>query len=190
MRTTLLTGLALIVGGLVVIFLSSSMDLELEGSALMGAAIGAVLALVPDRSPALRLAGFVGGFVAAWVGYLVRAAVLPDTTAGRAVALVLVVVLCVAIAALTVNRVALWSTLLGAAALAGGYETRFASAPSEVMDTSMTAVTTVLLTVGVGFLVAALVAPRPAAGSAPVRPPHHKQGDDDTKLDAMMENSR
>lgn len=189
MRTTLLTGLALIVGGLVVIFLSSSMDLELEGTALMGAAIGAVLALVPDRTPAMRLVGFVGGFVAAWVGYLVRAAVLPDTTAGRAAALVLVVVLCVAIAALTFNRVPLWATLLGAAALAGGYETRFSSAPSEVVDTSMTAVTTVLLTVGVGFLVAALVGPQPTATAAGARPAH-KNDDDDAQLDAMMETKR
>jgi hypothetical protein len=189
MRTTLLTGLALIVGGLVVIFLSSTMGLELEGTALMGAAIGAVLALVPDRTPVARLGGFLGGFLAAWVGYLVRAAVLPDTTAGRAVALVLVIALCVGIAALSLDRVALWSTLLGAAALAGGYETRFATAPSEVVDTSMTAVTTVLLTVGVGFLVAALVAPQPPAGHRADTTTAKDDGDD-TQLDALMETSR
>ena len=189
MRTTLLTGLALIVGGLVVILLGSTMDLELESTALMGAAIGAVLALVPDRSPAARLGGFLGGFLAAWIGYLVRAALLPDTAGGRAAAMVLVVVLCVAIAALSFDRVPLWATLLGAAAMAGGYETAFAAAPSEVVDTSMTAVTTILLTVGVGFLVAALVGPRPEASerrrSAPTT-----HDDDDTQLDAMMETSR
>lgn len=186
MRTTLLTGLGLIVGGLVVIFLSSSLDLALEGTALMGAAIGASVALIPDRSPLTRLGGFIGGFLAAWIGYFVRAAVLPDTTTGRAFALVLVVALCIAIVAATLNRVPLWATLLGAAAMAGGYETRFALAPSEVVDTSMTAVTTILLTVGVGFLVGALAGTQPAARVA-ARPAHHKNDQDDTKLDAMME---
>ncbi|WP_426244263.1 hypothetical protein [Nocardioides sp. LHG3406-4] len=189
MRTTLLTGLALALGGLIVVFLSSGLDLELEGTALMGAAIGAVLALVPDRSPLTRLGGFLGGFVAAWIGYLVRAAVLPDTTTGRAFALVLVVALCVAIAALSFGRVPLWAPLLGAAAMAGGYETSFAVAPSEVVDTSMTAVTTILFTVGVGFLVGALAGPQPAA---PVKsgPTPRTHDDDDTKLDALMETSR
>ena len=189
MRTTLLTGLALIVGGLAVILLGSTLDLELESTALMGAAIGAVVALVPDRTPLMRLVGFLAGFVSAWIAYLVRAAVLPDTTSGRAMAMVLVVVLCVAVAALSFNRVPLWATLLGAAAMAGGYESSFATAPSEVVDTSMTAVTTILLTVGVGFLVAALVGPQPTA-PVPARQAHHKNDEDDTKLDAMMETTR
>lgn len=189
MRTTLLTGLALVIGGLAVILLGSTLDLELESTALMGAAIGAVVALVPDRTPSMRLIGFLAGFVSAWIGYLIRAAVLPDTTTGRALAMVLVVVLCVAIAALSFNRVPLWATLLGAAAMAGGYESSFATAPSEVVDTSMTAVTTILLTVGVGFLVAALAGPQPAPPAAS-RAGARKNDDDDTKLDAMMETNR
>jgi hypothetical protein len=188
MRTTLLTGLALLVGGVLVIMLSSGLDLELESTALMGAAIGAVLALVPDRPPLMRIVGFLGGFVAAWVGYLVRAAVLPDTTSGRAVALTLVVALCVAIAAGRFNRVPLWATLLGAAALAGGYEASYALAPSEVVDTSMTAVTTILFTVAVGFLSAAIVGAQPAASPFPGQ--QKSKNEDDTKLEAMMETPR
>jgi hypothetical protein len=189
MRTTLLTGLALLVAAVIVVFLSSGLDLELESTALMGAAIGAVIALVPDRSPLMRIVGFLGGFAAAWIGFLLRAGMLPDTTSGRAVAIAVVVVLCVAIAAGSFNRVPLWATLLGAATMAGGYESIYELAPSEVVETSMTAVTTILFTVAVGFLAAALTGPQPAASPFPGQ--HSKKDDDDnTKLDAMMETTR
>ena len=79
MRKTLLIGLAVLVAGVLVLMLSSGLDLELESTALMGVAIGAVLALVPDRSAVMRIAGFLAGFAAAWIGYLVRAGYLPDT---------------------------------------------------------------------------------------------------------------
>ena len=100
-----------------------------------------------------------------------------------------VVVLCVAIAAGSFNRVPLWATLLGAAAMAGGYESIYELAPSEVVDTSMAAVTTILFTVAVGFLAAALTGPQPAASPFPGQ--HSKTDEDDnTKLDAMMETTR
>ncbi len=104
-------------------------------------------------------------------------------------ALALVVVLCVAIAAGSFNRVPLWATLLGAAAMAGGYEATYELAPSEVVDTSMTAVTTILFTVAVGFLAAALVGPQPGGQPLP-RPAQHARTEDNTKLDAMMETAR
>ena len=67
--------------------------------ALLGAALGAVVALVPDRTPLVRLGGFAAGFVAAFIGYVLRAALLPDTSAGRAVAVVIVLLLCVGVSA-------------------------------------------------------------------------------------------
>jgi hypothetical protein len=186
MRKTLLAGLALTVAAVLVVLLSATFDLELESVALLGVAMGAVLALVPDRTPAVRLAGFFGGFVAAWVGYLVRAALLPDTAGGRSVAVALVVVLCVAITAATMNRLPLWTTLLGTAALTGAYEFTYAAAPPEVATTSMSTATTLLFTLAIGFLAAALVAP--AAGEVrPVRrtrPP--VSADSDHKLDDLM----
>ena len=66
MRKNVLVGLVLTVAAVVVVLVSSVFDLELESAALLGAALGAVVALVPDRSPMMRLAGFAGGFVAAW----------------------------------------------------------------------------------------------------------------------------
>ena len=103
---------------------------ELQGVALLGAALGGTLGLVPDRSPAHRVGGFAVGFVAAWLGYALRAAVLPDATSGRAVAVLLVLLVCLAVAAGTRGRLPLWSTLLGAAAMTGAYEATYTADPT------------------------------------------------------------
>ena len=99
MRKTIIAGLVLALAAALVMWLSAVFDLELESVVLLGAAVGAVVALVPDRSPLVRFLGFAAGFVAAWVGYLVRAALLPDTAGGRAVAVGLILLLCVAVVA-------------------------------------------------------------------------------------------
>jgi len=193
MRATLLAGVTLAVAAVLVVLLSSALDLELESVALLGAALGAVVALVPDRTPLARLAGFAAGFAAAWIGYAVRARFLPDTDGGRAVAVGLVILLCVGITAATVNRLPLWSTLLGTAALAGAYEFTYAAAPPELLSTSLSTGTTLLLNVAVGFLAAAVVAPGAAAGlrrSAHRDTPSADSPDDDTQVrldDFMME---
>lgn len=158
-RLTMLTGGILVVAAVLVVVLSSALGLDVESVALMGVATGAVVALVPDRTPADRLIGFLVGFAASWLGYLVRAGFLPDTPAGHAVAVALVVVICTLVAGLSKGRVPLWSTLLGAAALAGTYETTYLEAPSQVLRTSLSSSTSVLLAVGMGFFAAALVAP-------------------------------
>jgi hypothetical protein len=124
MRRTLVAGLVLALAAVLVVLVSSGLDLELESVALLGGALGAVVALVPDRTPLVRLSGFAGGFVAAWVGYVVRAALLPDTAGGRAVAVGLVVLLCVGITAASMDRFPLWTTLLGT-------DARGAPAPSN-----------------------------------------------------------
>jgi hypothetical protein len=160
MRTTLLSGAVLTIGSILLIILSSSLALDVETVALMGAGSGAVVALVPHRSPMLRLGGFLAGFALSWLGYLVRAGFLPDTASGHAVAVGLVVALCSVVAAASRDRVPLWSTLLGAAVLAGSYETAYIEAPSQVLSTSMSTSTSVLLAVAFGFFAAALVAPQ------------------------------
>lgn len=195
MRRTLLVGLMVTTAAVLVVVVSSVLDLELESAALLGAALGGVVALVPDRTPLARLAGFAGGFVAAWTGYLVRAAMLPDSTGGRAVAVALVLLLCVAVAVATLGRLPLWATLLGAAALVGGYESAYAAAPPEVASTSLSTATALLFSVAAGFLAAALVAPAGEAPThqtpAPGRRP--RLGHDEvthTSLDEMMEKAQ
>jgi hypothetical protein len=147
---------------------------DLPKTALFGAAAGAVLGLVPDRSPAPRALAFLAGFVAAWVGYGLRAGYLPDIPAGRAIAAVVVVGLVTAVATTTAGRLPLWAGLLGAATLLGSYETTFAADPAAFVEQSMTAATTVLLTAALGFLVASVLQEwqpvlAPAPAPAPVR---------------------
>lgn len=151
------TVLALVAG--LIVLLAPALGTEVQGVALLGAAVGGTLGLVPDRSPAARVGGFLVGFVAAWAGYLVRAAVLPDAPSGRAVAVVLVVLVCVGVTAATRRRLPLWAHLLGAGALAGAYEAAYTADPANVAATSPTAASAVLLTAAAGFLATALLAP-------------------------------
>jgi hypothetical protein len=191
MRKTIFAGLVLALAAALVMWLSSLFDLELESFVLLGAAVGAVVALVPDRTPLARFLGFAAGFVVTWIGYLVRALWLPDTDGGRAVAVGLILLLCVGVFAVSAGRLPLWSTLLGAATLSGGYEYTYAAAPPEFASTSVSAATSLLLCLAVGYLVAASVAP--TAGQAGVAPRGPRPGDDDlenTSFDDLMEKTK
>ena len=197
MRRTMLVGAVLAVVAFLVVIVSNWLDLELDSVAMVGIALGAVVALVPDRSPLMRLAGFAAGVVLAWIGFVVRAALLPDAASGRALTIGLVILLCTAVAALSAARVPLWSTLVGAAAMSGAYEYTFAAAQPEVATTSVTALTALVLTSAVGFLLGALLAPGTSAegtlrpGPRPKAPRADDNDDnDDTKLDDMMEKTR
>jgi hypothetical protein len=191
MRNTWLVGGVLILAGVLLVVMSDLFDLRLESTALLGVAAGAVVALVPDRTPLQRLVGFVAGFASAWIGYLLRAGALPDSIGGRAVTVGLVLLLCVVVAGLSANRVPLWSTLLGAVAMVGAYEYTYSAAPPEVTSTSVTAATALLMTAAVGYLAAALISP---AGTNPTvaRAPEAPRGDDSAphKLDDLMENAK
>jgi hypothetical protein len=187
MRKSIFAGLILALAAALVMWLSAAFDLELDSVVLLGAAVGAVVALVPDRRPLARFVGFAAGFVAAWVGFFVRAAVLPDTAGGRAVAVGLVLLLCVVVVAVSAGRLPLWSALLGTAAMVGGYEYTYAAAPPEVASTSVSAATSLLFCLAVGYLVAAMVAP--PDGAAPSR----RTRDEDlenTSFDDLMEKTK
>ena len=192
MRRTLLVGGVLAVAAFLVVILSNLFDLELDSVALVGIALGAVVALVPDRSPWMRLAAFVAGIVVMWIVYILRAGVLPDTSTGRALGAGLALLLLTAIAAGSANRLPLWTLLVGAAALSGAYEYTFAAAMPEVMTTSVQAVTALLLASAVGFLVVALTS-APSDTPRPSREHAHRGDDDDDanhSLDEMMEKSQ
>ncbi len=135
----------------------AALGADLPRTALFGAAAGAVLGLVPDRTPAWRAGGFAVGFAAAWAGYALRAGVLPDIPMGRAIAAVAVVAVITAFATATAGRLSLWSGLLGTAALVGAYETTYALNPSAFTTESTTAATTVLVAAALAFLVTSLL---------------------------------
>jgi hypothetical protein len=154
MRRTLLTGGLLAVFAALLAQFGGSLGLEEIRSALLGAALGAALGLVPGRDSSLaRALGFFVGFLLGWAGYALRAGVLPDTGAGRAVAAFLVIAVLTGICAATAAWMPLWCGLLGVAAIAGAYEYAFSIDPTAFTSQSLTAATTVLLAAGVGFLV-------------------------------------
>lgn len=157
MRRSLIAGLVLAVFAALIIGLGELFGLDLQPVALLGAALGGVLGLVPHRFPLGKLGGFVLGFVIAWIGYALRAAVLPDAPGGRAVAVLVVVALVAVACAISADRVPLWSALLGAAAIAGAYEEIYTNAPSQFLKESPTAATAVLLAAALGYLATTLV---------------------------------
>jgi hypothetical protein len=163
---TLVTGSALAVTAAALADHGAIFGADLPKVALLGAAAGAVLGLVPDRSPAARLGGFVGGFAAAWLGYALRAGVLPDIPMGRAIAAVVVVSIVTATATATANRLPMWAGFVGVATLLGSYETTFAATPTSFVSDSMTAVTTSLLAVSLGFIVSVLASGTAAVSAA------------------------
>src|SRR3954453_22171528 len=108
MVRSLVTGLCLAAFAGVVIALRSVLGLGLVHVALLGAALGGVLGLVPHRPGWGKVAGFLAGFLLAWLGFALRAAVLPDSSAGRAVAPFVVAALGAVVAAVSAARLPLW----------------------------------------------------------------------------------
>ena len=196
MRRNLLAGLCLALAAGLLVMVGKVLDLDLESVALFGAALGAVVALVPDRTPLVRLGGFAVGAVAALVGYLLRALLLPDTSAGRAVAAAIVLLLCVAVSAVAVGRLPLWSVLLGTAGLVGAYEYTYAAAPPELLTTAVDTITALFLSLAVGFFAASLASPfgTRRAGAVPsAQEPDNPTPDghsDRVRLNDMMETSK
>lgn len=162
-----LTGAALALTAGVLADQGARLGADLPHTSLLGLALGAVVGLVPDRSITGRLAGFLTGFFAAWLGYALRAGFLPDIPLGRAVAAVTVVGVITAVAVASSGRLPLWSALVGAASLLGAYETTFAAAPTGFVADSLTAATTALLAAAVGLLVASALSLMPARSPKP-----------------------
>src|SRR4051795_10164241 len=157
LRRTLLLGAGLAVAVALLVDHAAQLGPDMTNVALLGAALGAVAGLVPDGTPFTRIAGAFVGMVLAQVGYGVRAALLPDIPAGRAIAAAVVVLALAAVAAATRNRIKLWSLLLGAGAFVGAYETAYVASPTTFVADSFAMATAVSLGAAVGFAVASLV---------------------------------
>ncbi|HWC35124.1 MAG TPA: hypothetical protein VG650_09885 [Mycobacteriales bacterium] len=156
-RSSLAIGLMITVLGALLIDHGAHLGLQLIHLGEMGLAVGAVLGLVPDRAPAWRAASFSVGFVAAWLGFALRAGLLPDIPLGRAIATLIVLGLVTVATTASFGRLPLWAGLLGVAAFSGGYETTFSTDPTRFISDSMTDATTIALAVGLGFFVVTLI---------------------------------
>lgn len=157
MKTRVIKGAVLAVFGALTILFGHALGLDLDQVAMLGVTLGGVIGLVPDRSLGQRITGFAIGFVLAWIGYGLRAGLLPDSASARALVVFIVIAVAMAIAAATGGRIPLWSSLVGAAAMVGAYEETYTATPSAFLADSMTAATTVLLAVAMGVLGSALL---------------------------------
>lgn len=154
---TCASGAAVAVAAGVLTFRGAVLGPELATWALLGTAAGAVVALVPDRSPGERAGAFLLGLLAAWGGFALRAGVLPDVPLGRALSVVAVVALVTAVATATAGRLPLWAGFVGVATFAGAYTAAYVADPPAFATESVTALTSVLLAAAVAFLVVTLV---------------------------------
>lgn len=187
MGARLASGLVLAAVAALVIGLSDVLGLDLQHVALLGAALGGALGLIPHRPDWGKLAGFGVGFVVAWLGFALRAAVLPDAASGRAVAALIVVALLAVMAAVSGGRLPLWSGLLGAAAIVGAYEEVYTTAPSQFVAESPAAATTVLLAAALGYLATSLLpAIRPEGRHAGPERLEHESAATESDIDALM----
>jgi hypothetical protein len=152
MKTRVIKGVVLALFGALTIAFGHLLGLDLDQVALLGVTLGAVIGLVPDRTLGQRIIGFAIGFVLAWIGYALRAGLLPDVAAARALVVFGIIVVAMLIVVATGSRIPLWSTLVGCAALVGAYEQTYAESPSLFVGDSMTAATTILLAVAMGVL--------------------------------------
>lgn len=184
MRRTLLAGLLIAVAVFITMFISGGLDLELEPVALLGLTVGAVIALVPDATPSLRLGGYAVGFVMTVLGYLFRAALTPDTTTGRAVAAFVIVALCVGVIAASMGRLPLWAGFVGVASVVGAFETVYDAAPTLVVDNVVSTCSALVLCVAVGFASTVFVTGEPR------RKGDHSAQTHDNDNDNLMETAR
>lgn len=128
--------------------------------------IAAAVAFVPGWSLAGRLGGFAVGVAAGWFAFFLRAGVLPDVPLGRALFLVIPLVVVAAVAGATRDRLPLWAGLAGFGMFGAAYHPVFAASPSDFLSQSIATLTTVLLAAGIGGAAAMVLRP----GSPPPEP--------------------
>jgi hypothetical protein len=185
MLRTLLSGFVLALCTAVVLLIGGGS--ELEHVALLGAALGGVIGLVPNDPPLGKLGGFALGFGVAWIAFGLRAAMLPDSTVGRSLAAFLVIFICGGAAAISAGTVPLWSSLVGAAAIVGAYESTYTSSPPTFLTTSPQAATTVLLAAAFGYIATTIIHTFIKGTDATARPgPDREPAGDKDMLERLM----
>lgn len=178
MVNKVLAGVTLAVASAVALLIGDGLGWDVESVLFLGAGIGGALGLMAGSSALARVGGFLLGILAASVGYALRAALLPDSTGGRAVAIVVVVALAVGFILLTFGRAPLWSALLGVGALAGAYEIPYTDSPGSLTSTLPATLTLLLFMVAVGFASTVFFAEEDEPGSEPQRRRRSKEMDD------------
>jgi hypothetical protein len=155
LRTVVLGVTLSIVVGLLVRF--APLGLDTASTVVLGACVGAVLAMNQDREPWQRVLAFGAGVAVTWLGYAARADLLPDEATGRAIAVFVVLLIVTGISVATLGRLPLWAGLLGVAGFAGSYEFVFAEEPTSFGTQSVIALTTLVFAAGAGYALSAVL---------------------------------
>jgi hypothetical protein len=155
LRTVVLGVTLSIVVGLLVRF--APLGLDTTSTVVLGACLGAVLAVIRDREPWQRVLAFGAGVAATWLSYAARAGLLPDEPTGRAIAVFVVLLLVTGISVATLGRLPLWAGLLGVAGFAGSYEIAFAEQPTSFATQSVVALSTLAFAAGAGYALSAVL---------------------------------
>ena len=106
MTKTVTAGLVLAVAAAAALLIGDGLGWDLDGVLFLGIGVGGALGLIPDKTPVARILGLLLGLLAAAIGYALRAAVFPDNTTARAVAVALVVLIAMGFVLLTFGRIA------------------------------------------------------------------------------------
>lgn len=133
--------------------------------------LAAGVAFVPGGGLVGRLVAFAAGLAAAWVAFALRAGVLPDIPAGRAVFAAVPLLLVLVVVLASGGRAPLWAGLAGLATFGSSYHLVFNASPTEFMAQSVATMTSVLLAAGIGAAAVMLTRPgdrvdRSEAGAA------------------------
>ena len=192
MRRTFLVGLAAAIIGGFGIWLGTQFDMNFTNT-IMGVGGGVILAVVPERSPMMRLVGFLIGYV---LGAFFTAMVLGlipggTTTVGLAVAFMVIFVPIAIISGLTANRIPAWTMLLGSLVFAAGFTSGALAEPWTAADKFPGAFFSILAMSGIGFItviVAELVPEkkRPNAAEAASDTPEPSPDADQSKTETSQ----
>ena len=121
--------------------------------AAFGLALGVTVAVLPGASPLGTLVSFLAGGGVAFLSFVVRGTLLPDTTAVTATVIFLTLVVIAIAAAVTRNPTCLVAMLLGAGAVFGVSEVAFSASPLASVGTTGATVVALPLSLGLGFAV-------------------------------------
>jgi len=153
MRRVFLFGVTCAVLALVVMYLGDSLGLPIQ-NVLSGIAIGGALGLIRTHSPLARISAFVIGLVVGIIFFLLRAALLPGSWLGNAIAVVAVILVMTLISGLTGDRLPLWAMFMAAALFAASYGTNYDATQWLIFQQLPSTAVGLLFTASAGFVVA------------------------------------
>ncbi|MAT60239.1 MAG: hypothetical protein CMH41_01050 [Micrococcales bacterium] len=156
MAKVFVQGIAVVVAGVVALFLNRFLDLG-TSSVVFGLLIGGAIGIARDGSALGRIGGFVLGLIAGIVFYGLRLAVFNDSFPGQILTLLILVALVTIVCGLTAGRMPLWSSMLGSALIVGAFEYSYENEIYYAQSLIVSNTTSALLPAALGILAGVIV---------------------------------